>query len=154
MLIPTILYKIFCQTFIPYLWLFLLGIYVRVYKTEINKVLGKYWIVFIVSAFISKSIQIFSFGIYGVIENTLLCAGIFGFIFSKHNSAIRINNDISYEIYIYHMIIINFLIEYSWVGDFTHIVIAFAITCLLSYFSYFTIGLYSNQNRIRIRGAN
>lgn len=149
--IPLLLYKLMCQTFLPYIWLFILGVYIRIYKNKLEKEITKYCIAFILLSFVFKHFKLMSFGIYGVIENLLLCVGIFGVAFNKKIQAFKINKDLSYEIYIYHMIIINVFIEYSLTGKPMYLLFSFILTYLFASTSYKTIGAYSNQNRIKIR---
>lgn len=147
---PLLLYKLICQTFMPYIWLFILGVYINLYKYRIENTISRHWFVFILLSFLFRYFKLMHFGIYGVVENLFLCVGIFGLVFNNRILTFKISKDLSYEIYIYHMIIINVFIEYSLIGKPIYLVYAFFVTIILAYISYITIGVYSSRNRFKI----
>ena len=147
---PLLLYKLICQTCIPYIWLFILGVYINLYKNRIEYTTSRYWFVFMLLSFLFRYFKLVNFGIYGVVENLFLCVGIFGLVFNNGILTFKISKDLSYEIYIYHMIIINVFIEYSLIGKPIYLVYAFFLTIILAYISYITVGIYSSRNRFKI----
>ena len=107
--VPEITYKLYCQTIIPYLWIFGLGITVSKYWSLISEYLKRFFFVFVI-AYVIYCISGFDFlsGGYPVIKVivTSLCVLGLAFQFPK----LKVKWDISYELYIVHMIIVNILI--------------------------------------------
>ena len=145
--LPTILYKLFCQTFIPYLWLFLLGGMVCEYFDSLIYYLKKYWSVFIlISAFFSY-LKI-DMGIYGTIKSLFLGLAIIGFAYRFPN--IKIKKDFSYGLYIYHMIIINAMLHLGLIGSVKYLIIAFMISFILAIISYNTLGQIGKKLKLKL----
>lgn len=143
-LLPGILSKLFSQTFAPYMWMFLLGAFFSEYFDCVLPALKKYWWIFFIlsQAILYTNID---FGGYPTIHCTLLICSIIGF--GYHVSNVKIKYDLSYGFYIYHMIVINAMIQLGFVGHWSHIVVAFIISILLAGVSYFTIGSFSRKKR-------
>lgn len=142
--IPEVLGKLYSQTVLPYLWMFIFSMFVAEYKNVLLVVLKKYWYIPIV---INILFQIGGFDImvgYGLIKTVTLFLGLLGFAYAIPN--INIRTDISYGIYIYHMTIINAITELGLVGQQTGLLLLLvttAITCVLAWTSTKTIGKWS-----------
>lgn len=136
--IPDILYKLYCQTILQYLWIFWLGIAVSEYVEKILPLLKKYWwsaiLIFILWNILG--IDIYSRG-YPIFMVTVSCLGCLGaaYVFPKAN----IKTDISYAIFIYHMIFVNIMISIGWKGI-KGMMVTISLTLLLSYLSTIIIG--------------
>ena len=148
--LPSIIGKLYSQTVLPYMWLFLSGCFVSDRFDLIINPIKKYWwtiaLTFIAwRFFVQFDIDI---GGYGVLSSLLPClAGIgFAYVFPKFN----IKTDISYGVYIYHMIIINAMIQLGFTGEGYYILIAMAITFAMAYVSTMTIGRIS----LKKKGSN
>lgn len=142
--IPEIFGKLYSQTVLPYLWMFILAMFVAEYKKVILSALKKTWYIPVA---INILFQIVGFDVmagYGVIKTVTLFAGLLGFAYAM--PCLNIKTDISYGIYIYHMTIINAIIELGLVGKRPGIMlllITLAITCILAWISTKTIGKWS-----------
>lgn len=112
-MLPSIIYKLYCQIIVQYLWIFLLGIFVAENKETILNYLIRYWWVLlgvqIIWAFINFDIYSRSYPIVGTYLSCLSCLGI-AYAFPK----INIKIDISYSLFIYHMIVMNVFIELGY----------------------------------------
>lgn len=134
--IPTIVYKLLGQTLIPYLSMFYVGICCYLYK---DFLIGKknwfYLIAFIY--FFTVFFQLTNHIPYVYINciNSLMLGYLtinFGYIFPN----IKIKKDITFGIYIYHMIIINIFVEMKFMNNYFGSVYVLIITGTLSIASY------------------
>ena len=88
-------------------------------------------------------------GKYSVLGSML--AGFTWIGFSYAFPRLQIKWDISYGIYIYHMIIINVLIALGFIGKWTFFGYAFLATILLAIGSYVTIGFVSRKRKEQLQ---
>ncbi|EHF05353.1 hypothetical protein HMPREF1020_02680 [Clostridium sp. 7_3_54FAA] len=146
-LLPTIIYKLFLQTFIVYFWMFLIGAMICEYLEKVSDFLKKYWyILFILSAIFTFTG--FDRGIYGTIKVYFLAFAVVGFAYKFKN--IRVQPDISYGLYIYHMVVINIMMEMGYMGKWLDILLALAVSGLLAMVSYLTIGNLSKKQKSKL----
>lgn len=147
-ILPEILYKLFTQTCLPYLWLFIVGAILCEYFDKVIFVLKKYWILsLIILLLVSLSGIEDGIGIYGMIQSLMLGVIIIGFGYSVK---IPIQHDFSYGIFIYHMVVINGMVEFGIYGKWYQIVIALVITVILAGLSYGTIGYLSRRAKRQV----
>ena len=132
--LPSIICKLYEQTIIAHLWLFAIGIFVSEYFEKIVPVLKKIWWILII---LSYTIEHFKFDIdiesYGYFTYTLRVLGIIGFAYLV--PAIQVKKDISYGIFIYHMTVVNVMLELGVFGKLWHLLIVIAITFVLAFLS-------------------
>ncbi|WP_102268868.1 acyltransferase family protein [Massilicoli timonensis] len=132
--IPNIIYKLICQTFIPYYWLFILGALIREYFNQIIPKLIKYnnfiILVLLLISFLNFEV---GYGVYETIKSIILAFAFIGFAYKYPK--LNIKKDFSYGIYLYHMIIINILIEISFSCDYYTILFVIMSSLCLSYIS-------------------
>ena len=139
-ILPTIVYKLYSQTFIPYIWLFLIGCFMAEFYDVVIPFLKKYWLI----TFLFAIIRIFfvhidiSMGLYSLIESLLCCAACVGFAYAF--PMLNLRTDISYGIYLYHMVVINVFVQLGLTEHFSSFVGAFGIIIVFAYFSTKTIG--------------
>lgn len=150
-LLPEIADKLLSQTLVPYLWIFLLGCFASEFFNQIILIFTEYWFVWLALSFVWTYQIPFDvrIGKYLLIKNALffsVCLGI-GYKFPKLN----INPDISYGFYIYHMIVINIMIELGLIGSMGKLGIALTISLVCAYISTKTIGKYGVINKLFIR---
>ena len=142
--IPEICVKLYSQTVFPYLWMFILAMFVAEYKNVLLVYLKKYWYIPIA---INILFQIVGFEViagYGLIKTTTLFAGLLGFAYAM--PALNVKTDISYGIYIYHMTIINAIIEFNLIGKVSGVwllLMTLSTTSLLAWVSTKTVGKWS-----------
>jgi len=141
--LPEIVFKLFQQTFFPYIWLFVLGAVICEYFDKTIVILKKFWwvcliILLLVSIF---GIEV-GIGSYETIKSLMLGLFVIGFGYAIK---IPIKYDFSYGLYIYHMVVINLMIEIGSMGAPIDIVIAFTISMILAVISYFSIGYWGRK---------
>lgn len=141
--LPAIIYKLIWYTFANQIWLFLVGAFICEYFEQIIGWLKKFWwLAFalqIVVFFIGSDI-----GSYKLFNNVLMLLGVIGFSYSFPKLNIKV--DLSYGIYIYHMIIVNAMVALGlYENGFLSIFIALLISAGLSALSYYTLGLFSRR---------
>ncbi len=145
-LLPEIIYKLYNQTFLIYFWMFLTGAFISEYFEQIVPFLKRFWwvfgILFYVTLLIDVDIIAASYPLFRSIFSCICCLG-FAYAFPK----LQIKHDLSYGIYIYHMIIINIVLHLGYRSDWWLLVLTLALTLLLAGVSYFTIGLFGKKKK-------
>lgn len=139
----TLLVKLYGVTAFPYLYVFILGIILQRNRDFIaNYLRGKAFIWLILYLMVNWSMNICGQPIHGnqinpvstiflsllVISCAYSCTGIF-------NNALK-GNDISYGVYIYHMVIINILVEISVKQGIAMYITGIAITLFIAFISW------------------
>ena len=145
---PEILYKLLTQTVFFYLWMFLLGALIAEYKEKLLPIFKKYWllILLLLTVYRMCSIKIPTPN-YDIINTTFAFCGWVGFAYSFPR--LNIKTDISYGIYIYHMTVVNAMIELGCSGNAFSVILALVITCLLAAISLKMVNvLILNHNKI------
>lgn len=139
-----IIFKLSMQTFLPYMWLFVLGAIIYEYFEKLIVVLMKFcFLFFLISSFFA--ITKFDAGEYGTLKCIFLAFAVIGFAYRCNN--IKIRHDISYEFYLYHMIVINVMVQLGIMHNVVFFFVAAILTLLLSYLSYWTIGLIARKKK-------
>ena len=140
--------KLYTVTIFPYLYFFLMG--VLGYKTwdKIRPfIAGKFHIWFLVYLvyimFFGNflGIHLKSYLIqnpYNLITSILLCGLTLSAAFSKVDLSERIikSNDISYGVYIYHMLVINFFVQRLWMKENYYMLLVFIFVIMLAWMSW------------------
>ena len=142
--IPEIYVKLYSQTVLPYLWMFILAMFVAEYKKVLLVILKKYWYIPITLNIMFQLIGFDVMASYGLIKTVTLFTGLLGFAYAIPD--LNVKTDISYGIYIYHMTIINVIIELGLIGKLTDLLlllVTVVITCILAWTSTKTIGNWS-----------
>lgn len=147
--IPTIAFKLIRETALPSLWMFLLGAAVQEFFDKVLPKLMRIWpFLFGVSlAFQFTGIPDIDVK-YSLLKCIFLGLSVLGFAYAYPR--IRIKHDISYGLFIYHMIVINAMIELGYTGKQIYVWIALVISILLAYFSYCTLGSLSHKIKNRL----
>ena len=136
--LPEIGYKLLQQTLLPYFWLFMLGCLLAKYSEEILPWLRRLWPVLLILAAVVKWLGFDIEAGYDLLHSSFMTAGLIGFAYCLPKLNIRI--DISYGVYIYHMIVINAMIALGFRGSWGDLAITILITCLLALVSTLTLG--------------
>lgn len=133
-ILPTIVYKLYQQTPIPYLWLFVFGMMLSEKQEFVIPFLRKWWLVFtlisLVTLFNKWDIACeyyYVFRSYGMILAVVSVAYRF--------PSLTIKRDISYGIYIYHMTVVNGMIMLDFTGKNLWVFLMMALSCVLAYIS-------------------
>lgn len=143
--LPEILVKLYGQTFVPYLFLFVFGMTLCEFFGQIISFLKRFWYVFALASLAVVFIDFDFVGTYGVLKCLFIAPAIIGF--SYRYPRLSVKNDYSYGIYIYHMIVINLMIHFGLKGSFWNVLVVIVLSVLLAMISYHTIGAYSRRKR-------
>ncbi len=140
-----ILVKLYGQTVIRYLWLFLFGMGLACFFDKVIPFCKKWWPIFGCAC-----VYVFMKGFdfiagYSVLRTLFLLLAIVGF--SYQFPRLKGKHDISFGLFIYHMTVVNVMITFGWKGRLIHLLIAVAISCVLGYVSTITIGKYSAKKK-------
>lgn len=140
--VPLLLMKLYANSFIPYLWLFMIGVLLAEYRKNVLPFLCKYWYIFICCNILIKltGFDVYAL-LYSVLGSTTLVLGLIGFAYSF--PSLNVKTDVSYGMYIYHMTFVNIFITMGWMHNFTYFVIVALITIFISFISTRTIGALS-----------
>jgi len=133
-----IINKLYGQTIIRYLWLFVLGSFLAEFYGTILPYLKKYWLLLLGFSGLIYLIGIdISVG-YGVIQSIFMFAGVLGIAYRFPK--LEIKRDISYGIYIFHMTVVNVLIEQGMTGSLMSVVVVVGVSCVLAFVSSEMVG--------------
>ena len=129
---------------LPFLWIFIIGMIVRLYWLDIKKYLDGYGLFYILFYLIFCFATIeFGIGlgdykrgleISTVFQIFLLALAMFSMAFSYTNFKIDRNTDLSYSVYLYHMLVVQILISLGFSGSLwlylIVVAVTFAIACV------------------------
>ena len=138
---PTVVYKLYKQTFIPYVWLFLIGCFMSEFYDVVLPFLKKLWWAVLLVAIIwiyAIPFDVIIGGLYPLMGSLLCCVACFGFAYAFPK--LNISTDISYGIYLYHMVVINVFVQLGFTDSFRYFIGAFGIVMVCAYISTKTIG--------------
>ena len=124
--------------------MFLVGAFVWEFFDELIEGLKKFWPVALLVSVVVNYFNI-DIGNYPLLKSvSLLCFSIgFGYAFPK----LMLKHDLSYGLYLYHMVAINVMVFYGMSGTVLNIVIAFTASMMLSVISFFaTRSLFLGKN--------
>ena len=142
------IYKIGGVSILPYLYNFLLGVLAYIHWDKIKTLVeGKFmlWIsiyityIFFFGNFLGFNLNsYFIFNPFHFITNIILGFVVLSAAFSGNALSNKLlnHNDISYGIYIYHMLVINYFVERKNIGDGIYMFYTFVIVIILSYLSW------------------
>lgn len=138
--------KLYNQTFVEYFWLFYIGMLMAKFKEKCLIICRKYWLLFIGTAFFfffHKQFDLFS-GYY-LFWSMFMTIGIIGFAYSYPR--LSISPDISYALFLYHMIVVNIFVHFRLIGSWIYAFEIIGISLLLSYISTVSIGKFSAKKK-------
>ena len=142
--LPAILYKLLSQTLIPYLFIFVLGCFLAEYKDMVLIVVKKFWPatfgLLLLLGYMGIDVPTFK---YGLLYTLFISFTAIGFAYSVPQ--IELPVDISYPLYIYHMIVVNVMIMLKWKGNIFSFWIATVFSIMVAFISTETIGKLSKR---------
>ena len=146
-ILPGALNSLYNLTIFRYFWLFAIGSFLAETRDKIIPMLKKYWFVFIGMAIVFLMFPKFDVELsgYGVFFCTLEILGLIGFAYRCPK--INVKFDFSYGIYLYHMIVVNAMIELGFTGKLYYMIIAILISVFVSFVSEKTIGKLSIKRK-------
>ena len=131
LVLPGIIGKLYGQTILPYIWMFLFGAFLAHYQETIIPALKKFWWAPFALSFV---FSVLKFDIdpesYGVFTYVLRVSGFIGLCYNLPR--LNIKFDISYGLFIYHMIVVNLMLELGFFGEVYHLIIALVISVILA----------------------
>ena len=142
-----IVFKLFGVTVIPYLYMFLIGVFIQRKFLILRSLLENkaiYWLaLYAFSTIFLGSNFGFRTGTNhpNFITCIILAFAVISCAFSFKNSSSKIlrGNDISYGTYIYHMVIVNIFVELSLYGKLVNLLLIFLFTYVVSTLSWLYI---------------
>lgn len=145
--VPQIIYKLYCQVIIQYLWIFWLGIIIAEFKDKFLPVLMKYWYILLLGALAMRfsPIDIWARD-YPVILSCLCCVALLGFAYKF--PLLNVRTDVSYALFIYHMIVVNIIIEMKLTGSIVAFFAGIIGSFVLAYLSTVLIGRRVGKLRV------
>lgn len=146
---PAIVSQLYGQTVLPNLWMFICAAFVSEYKNSLVPFLKRHWWMFIIVLILNKYIIQFDVSTpYSLLGTMLLFLGLIGFAygFPKMN----IKTDISYGIYIYHMTIVNVLIQLGFSHNQWLLIPVAFISILLAWMSTKTVGSWAGNMKEKL----
>lgn len=152
-ILPMMVGKLYGQLIFRYFWLFFLGAFVGRYSKNFLPYLKKYFpLMLLLSGVVMLSNFDITIGHYGVIRSLLFCLGALGLSYTCPWLNVKI--DISYAMYIYHMIVVNAFIELGLTGLKLYLVGAVIIVLIVSFVSTLTIGQFSKSWKRRFTNSS
>ena len=132
--------KLIGVSILPYLFYFLFGMTLYRYKDNLLKYVEDKVIVYLGLYVIMNMIQIDMF-LYDILKQVVLSVFIFSFVFSYKYVSYKIlgNNDFTYGVYIYHMLIINVMVEKGIMGGVQNLMIVLVLSLICGLLSYFLV---------------
>jgi peptidoglycan/LPS O-acetylase OafA/YrhL len=133
--IETTYEKILRYTFIPHIYMFLLGVFFQEFKVYIKKyILGKgiIWLfVYLIICYLLPDVSL-------IVKNILLALCIISLSYTKADVGYKLLNqiDISYGVYIYHGLVLGVLVELKFTNSSMYIFVVLITSFLLAYISY------------------
>ena len=142
-----VLTKLYGQTIIRHGWLFCCGCFIAEHKEKIvDTYLSKYWYVLLIVALMPYLTRFDVNAGYNVLHSVLLVSGLIGFAHAFPN--LSLTTDISYGIFLYHMIVVNIFMTVGWMQSWGYAITIMVITIVLAYVSSRTIGTWSAKRRV------
>lgn len=149
-ILPQMIYKITFYMFSTHIWLFLVGAFVNEYFDKVIVCLKRFWWLFLIISQAAVRTG-FDIGSYKTIKSLFLGLGVIGIAYALPK--LNIKYDLSYGLYIYHMIVINVMVVIGVSSNPIWMIVALIISLILSAISYFTVGYISRKLRKKVQLA-
>ena len=140
-----IVIKLYGQTVLRYGWLFYIGCFIAEFKDRLRPVLSRFWYLFLIVSVAPYLTHVDLHAGYEVFWSMLLVSGLIGFAYAFPRLSVK--TDISYGIFLYHMIIVNIFIQMEWLHSWGYAVIIMLIAALLAFGSAKTIGAWAARKK-------
>jgi peptidoglycan/LPS O-acetylase OafA/YrhL len=144
----TLLYKLTTVTILPYFYFFAIGALMKMFWSKINTLLEGKLIWWMLGYLIFQALTKGTFDLqtttylvhspFNIISSLILAGVVFSAAYTKRELSGRLlrGNDISYGVYVYHMLLINWLVQHNYVGEMKYIFLVLAVTALLGWMSW------------------
>lgn len=128
------------------MWMFLLGVFLCDNKDRCLEFMKKGWLLlFVVAYLVIKSGFDVRLGLYGFVGSTLSFMAFVGFAYRFPK--LNIKTDVSYAVYVYHMVVVNAFIALGLVHNAVYLALVFVITFVIGYVSTKTIGAFGLKKK-------
>ena len=135
--------KLIACSILPYLFYFLLGLYVYRNFFWLKKYIeGKIWFYLILYLILNYfTVNFENNFLYLVIVQLVFTFFVFSFIFSYRTISFKLmkHYDFTYGIYIYHMLLVNIFIELGYVKEWKYLLYILVMTVICGFLSYFLV---------------
>ena len=127
---------------------FLAGAFLSENFDNLITICKKYWWIFLILSAVFEFTN-FDLGRYGILKTLCLAPAMFGFAYALPK--LNIKYDITYGLYLYHMIAVNIFVHLGLKGQYWQMLAALAITVVAASISYALIGrFYRNKKKKNI----
>ncbi len=142
---PDLRLKLLMVTIAPYLYMFLFGVLIQRHRHRLERLLvGKAWLwAGVYAACFGAAPRLLPRTPAGNFELQLLWQAalallVVSFAFTRRRWSDRVlrGNDISYGVYLYHMLVVNLLVYLGWTGAVSPLLVTFAAGVLLAVLSW------------------
>lgn len=132
--------KLIKVSILPYLFYFLIGIFFYKEREFTESYLENKMFVYL-ALYAAVCYLHVDFFMYDVLKQIFFAFFVFSFILSYRSLSYRLmkNNDFTYGIYIYHMLIVNIFVQNRLVGGAEYLMMILALSILCGILSYFLI---------------
>lgn len=140
-IMPPVLKNIVSHSCLPYFYIYFAGWFMYRYREKIVPVLAKTKILCII-LFILRALYCDRYGVrigeyQDMIQVLLLCMLTVGFGYSF--GKIRFKIDLSYGLYLYHMVVVDIFVQIGLVGNMGYAAAVYAISLLLAFASHYLV---------------
>ncbi|MBR5694152.1 MAG: hypothetical protein IKX42_10700 [Fibrobacter sp.] len=145
---PEVVGKLYGVTVFPYMWMFLLGVFLCDNRERCLGFLKRAWLPMMVVAYVViKSGCDVRLVHYGLVACVLSFMGFLGFAYRFPRLNLKV--DVSYAVYVYHMVVVNAFVALGLVNDLWYLPLVFVITFLIGYASTKTIGAFGLRKKTK-----
>ena len=147
--VPEVVGKLYSVTVFPYLWMFLLGVFLCDNKERCLGFLKKTWIPLMIVAYVVIKFECDIYLVhYGFVAGVLSFMGFLGFAYRFPQLNLKV--DTSYAVYVYHMVVVNAFVALGLTGCLWFLPLVFAITFVISYVSTKTVGEFGLRKKTKM----
>lgn len=139
--VPHIIYRLIFVSFIPYFYIYLIGMFLYIYKDTILISLSQYWLIVLLAYSVSMT-AFYLFlpraGFYAPLDIGLTLPVVVvscAYGLGKH----RMNYEISYGMFLYHFIVINALIQLGLTDGMKAIFIVIPVSIMMGFIEFYLI---------------
>lgn len=137
--------KLYDQTIVKYFWLFSIGMFIAEFAEFFIPIFVKWWYVLLAFAFIFFITGFDLYSGYYLMWSVCLTSGLIGFAYRFPQLSIKL--DISYAVFLYHMIIVNIFVEKGYLHNWLFLVAVMLITVIIACLSTITLGNWGAKNK-------
>ena len=129
------LFKLYCMSVFPYLWIFTLGCAISANAEKIIPITTRIWPIALLLALIIKWYGFdFYADDYPIIFCFLCMLGVIGFAYRHPECNVKV--DISYSLYVYHMVFVNAFIAFGLTNRYSYLflcsIFVFVFSCVMT----------------------